>query len=435
MRKKKSDSESKDTVFIDPDYYKADITTYITDLINDGLYVAEIDTYDIVYINKNILDQLGNPPKEEWLHKKCYEILQHKTEPCDFCTNKYLKRKEFYEWEFFNPISLRHLKLKDTLIEINNKTYRLEVAQDITAQKDLERSLKEDIEEQIAINNCSEALKNIDFCEKSFGKLLKIIIDYFGASSAYIFELSNNEEYISEIYEKCAHGYFKSKSKFKNIRTEIVKDYFESLKKECILIQSIKNFTGKNIGFIGIENATKYPKKNSLLKVIAKFISDYLDRSELYRQMRQLSYSDALTNLKNRHSYIFELDKLQEKTPRTLGIAYIDVNGLKIANDTKGHDYGDELIQRLSIILTKLFKNTIYRIGGDEFVVLYQNIEKEDFKKKIEQFKIELEKHHKISASIGSSWCENCKNVLHQIEKAESLMYYDKKLFYNKIAE
>lgn len=65
------------------------------------------------------------------LGRKCYEIIQGYTSPCSFCTNLYLSRDKFYEWEFYNPYLDQKLILKDRKISWKGHTARIEIAYDV----------------------------------------------------------------------------------------------------------------------------------------------------------------------------------------------------------------------------------------------------------------------------------------------------------------
>ncbi len=97
---------------------------------------------------------------------------------------------------------------------------------------------------------------------------------------------------------------------------------------------------------------------------------------------------DILTGFYNRRSYNADTKKL---TPETMADDFVyvamDINGLKETNDSRGHDYGDKLIVGASTCMVLSFgnKGKLYRMGGDEFVMLL-NISKEELKEKLEEF-------------------------------------------------
>ena len=92
-------------------------------------------------------------------------------------------------------------------------------------------------------------------------------------------------------------------------------------------------------------------------------------------ETRLIAYSDPLTNIKNKHSYVEEeerIDKLiaQDKM-EDFAVAVFDLNGLKRVNDTKGHDAGDAYIVSACQAIEKFFDHeSLFRFGGDEFVAI-----------------------------------------------------------------
>ena len=90
-----------------------------------------------------------------------------------------------------------------------------------------------------------------------------------------------------------------------------------------------------------------------------------------------LAYRDSLTGIRNTTAYTEATAALEEEIKQPglrFAVLVADINGLKIANDTYGHETGNQLIVRTSQIICDTFKHSpVFRIGGDEFVVLLQN--------------------------------------------------------------
>jgi diguanylate cyclase (GGDEF)-like protein len=113
--------------------------------------------------------------------------------------------------------------------------------------------------------------------------------------------------------------------------------------------------------------------------------------------------------LSNRASFEQEMLRLTSVECRPLGIVVVDIDGLKLINETLGHKIGDELLVTASRILRKSFneKNFIARIGGDEFAVLLPNTPAEELDRLSQKVRIEMDTHNvlhpdfQISLSIG----------------------------------
>ena len=90
-----------------------------------------------------------------------------------------------------------------------------------------------------------------------------------------------------------------------------------------------------------------------------------------------LAYRDSLTGLRNTNSYwawITDFDKEIETDEIVFGVIVLDINYLKETNDKYGHDVGNKLIVSVAHIISNVFRRSpVFRIGGDEFLVILQN--------------------------------------------------------------
>lgn len=140
-------------------------------------------------------------------------------------------------------------------------------------------------------------------------------------------------------------------------------------------------------------------------KHVQNILATNLDREEQQREelnvAKTLIYVDALTNAKSKHAYV-ELEErvdtlIRENKINEFAIVVFDVNGLKIINDTKGHEAGDIYIKESFKLIKSIYKNSpVYRFGGDEFVGFLTD---EDYNNREEL----LEKFNKIVLSnIGT---------------------------------
>ncbi len=120
-----------------------EVTKHIPNDIDEIVYVADPETYELLYLNQPALDILDNPPESSWKGRKCYEVLQNKTEPCSFCTNHLLSDDCFYTWERYNEVTQKHYLLKDKWIYVDGKKMRMEIVKDKTKEVLLEKKLKE----------------------------------------------------------------------------------------------------------------------------------------------------------------------------------------------------------------------------------------------------------------------------------------------------
>jgi len=102
------------------------------------------------------------------------------------------------------------------------------------------------------------------------------------------------------------------------------------------------------------------------------FILDITERKKSERKLQYLSYYDYLTGLRNRHGFEHDSQLLLQKHAGGIGIIVCDVDGLKLVNDTIGHDVGDKLLQDVAKIIKKSVRedDITARVGGDEFCIV-----------------------------------------------------------------
>lgn len=124
----------------------------LMDSIESIIYVADMDTYEVLFINAYAKKLLG-----DITGKICWQTIQQGQDgPCSFCTNKYLLNtdgspKGLYSWEFQNTITDQWFYINDRAIQwIDGRIVRLEIAIDITERKEAEQKLEEE-REQLAV--------------------------------------------------------------------------------------------------------------------------------------------------------------------------------------------------------------------------------------------------------------------------------------------
>lgn len=86
------------------------------------------------------------------------------------------------------------------------------------------------------------------------------------------------------------------------------------------------------------------------------------------------------------------------------GIVFLDINGLKEANDKYGHDYGDQLIVKTADILNTVFNDNVFRIGDDEFIAFGLDIAREAFDRDIGRLHRLFDDEESCNVSFGSTW-------------------------------
>ncbi len=168
-------------------------------------------------------------------------------------------------------------------------------------------------------------------------------------------------------------------------------------------------------------------------------IIDITDRKQLENQLKQMAYFDDLTDLPNRKMLDRHIEKALARSKRhnhNFTLMFVDLDDFKLVNDTLGHDAGDlllqEVVQRINHTIRE--EDLIARIGGDEFIIVFEETTKEDVediaKRIVENVSLPYklnEQDARISLSIGiSMYPDDGEDKGSLIDHADKAMYYAK---------
>ncbi len=429
--------------------------------MNECVYASDIDTDELVYMNKKALRMYGIHSLDEISGKKCYEVLQHCSAPCAVCNNSHLREGEFIEWRHYNLLLDKDFEIKDTLVTDGGRRYRVELAIDADAvghdHECEEASRYENIE---AISN--EALR-IALQAPTPDMSLQVVLEYIGkalnGARTYIFE-KNELGGDDNTYEWTAVGVKPQKATLQNVPEEVCANWYRNfaenrhimiadledirendpLQYETLKRQDIHSLVvvplydnKKIIGFYGVdnppENALRYA--SNILHILGHFIISCIRRRNLMRELKVMSYNDQLTGLGNRYALNRYMSEVDEN--KSLGIVYCDVTGLKRVNDTEGHEMGDRLLINACESLRRVFGDYgLFRIGGDEFLAAANGVTKEELGERVRLLREDM-KEHGVNMAVGEVWTKDApKNPDALLTEAEKLMYKDKAEYYRR---
>jgi len=191
----------------------------------------------------------------------------------------------------------------------------------------------------------------------------------------------------------------------------------------------------------GDYHLNSFVESNDEIGILSKALKDsYSKISEYTAYINTVAYKDSLTGLKNSTAYAEATEKLNNEIAHgkpKFGILVADVNNLKNTNDTYGHGIGNELIIHSAKILADTFRtSTVYRIGGDEFVVILEGNDLECYpmliKKMDEAFSHEYitvnDDSISVSAARGASVFDSSSDRTFGdvFAKADNRMYLNK---------
>jgi diguanylate cyclase (GGDEF)-like protein len=426
--------------------------------LNEIVYVADADTYELVYMNRKGREMYGIGSLEGLRGKKCYRVLQGSAEPCAFCNNKRLKVGQFEEWKFHNPLLCQTHMLKDTLLEEGGRRYRLELTFDVSVLEQQQETIREYMDNETLIN---EALR-LSLTVSSPVESINVLLEYFGKSlksdRAYIFE-ENDDHTLANTFEWCADGVRAEKENLQSVPPEALEQWYRKFRRdepviipdleaekehdplayECLAPQDIHSLVvtplirnRQIIGFYGVDNPPKGTLANisMLLRIMGHFLTALLRRRDLVQQLSELSLYDQLTGCGNRHAMSVFVEELRPEA--SIGVVYGDIVGLKRTNDNEGHQAGDALLVRAGACLRSVFPEyATFRIGGDEFLALCPEISEEEMVRRAELLRVEGEAHN-VVISLGCVWRPDSTESIDKLLKlADAEMYQDKKRYYS----
>ena len=317
--------------------------------------------------------------------------------------------------------------------------------------------LNEDLNVSNTLIQCVQKLSNDLYKESTIDEILRIICEFYQAERCYVLDLDMDNKKANGIFE---YGKRHDDIHIENMvrlcleHTDLINQFFENQKSYYIedvtheipytspiyasfMQQKIHSIIvvpfmdHKQIkGVFAVDNPKQNYYQKDFLESLCFFIKTAMEREKEKTKLKNLSYVDSLTYAQNRNHFNEYIEQNRNKELHSLGVIYLDLNGLKEINDKMGHIAGDTLIISASYALQEIFLDNSYRVGGDEFVVIEQDVSEllffDQYAKLLKRMK-ELE----ISVATGCVWKETCSNLSETLQEADQKMYEDKKRYYS----
>lgn len=431
------------------------LSTLVASSLDGIIYVNDPKTYELLWVNDNCMRSFG---LESLGQHKCYELFQGLDEPCPFCPMAKSNFDSFYIWEFYNSKLNRHFLIKDKLIVHNGRPLHMEIATDITEKVLEQQVVRQKLEFEQTLIKCVRILLEEPDSRRAIEKSIELAGRQYRADRCYVFESSHdaeNRRVVHNTYEWCAPGIEPQRDSLQNIPIGLISPWMELfLSSREVVIENLDDIReahpelhavlerqgihrlfavplhldGLLTGFIGVDNPHDCLNDFTLLHSLAYFMDNTISRTRMADELRSISLHDSLTGLGNRNAYQATCKQLMETGAGNVGVVYVDLNDLKVVNDTYGHEKGDEYITSMSAIFATHFRSgDIFRIGGDEFVFLCRNIAQDMFHKKIRAMRMECEQKHPGALSLGALWEAKPGNLEVMIRECDRRMYEEKK--------
>ncbi len=326
-------------------------------------------------------------------------------------------------------------------------------------------SARNDLSVEKKLLDCIENLIMNDDFTAAVNSVLTTILEYYDADRTYIFEFQWRANLTRNTYEICREGITPQIENLQTVPIEVVARWIDSfedqeqntiifigdvdalkddparrLEYDCLHPQGVKSLiavpifiNGKLHGFLGIDNPRSHMDALTLLTQLTHIIANELQKRLLTEALTKKSYQDPLTGLNNRLAYDEMLEHLRGKE-FPVGVGFLDINGLKWINDMLSHDMGNKVIQKICTILNEhIEQQYIYRISGDEFVIIWPDVDYKVFMSAAKKLEAALFAEKNI-ASFGFVWGKEEDTGI-AVRKAEKAMRTAKNKFYAANAE
>lgn len=212
-----------------------------------------------------------------------------------------------------------------------------------------------------------------------------------------------------------------------------MKESFEKLHIRNIALIPLVDLQDTLAGFLGTFNMKHRWTDMWPLDSVSVSFSTLINTQHNYKIIRDMSIVDGLTKVRNRNSYhsaLADLAQAEAGALKSLAFIYFDANGLHEINNHLGHEAGDRMLQCLASEIMEVWDpKSIYRIGGDEFVVICLNISEAEVTGQTALIS-ENVSNHGYEVSVGIEWRDTDFNVNAMLKIAEERMQNNKRLYY-----
>ena len=178
--------------------------------------------------------------------------------------------------------------------------------------------------------------------------------------------------------------------------------------------------------------SVEYSEENQVMLLSLRDVhEEYTEHLRRRQELLDTMNRDALTSLFNRLKFKEDIGKLREKdNGQNFTCLYVDVNGLHELNNLLGHQKGDDMLCCVADTLKKYFPDdSVYRIGGDEFVALSTQLSKSEVEQAVNKVRRDLRRdNYEISVGIETGACGGHAEKI--VEAAEIAMRNDKENYY-----
>lgn len=407
-------------------------------------YVIDCFNYKIVDGNDAFFKML-NKTKEECINIECYKLIHNRERPCNLCKSIFWNSTDFFVWNQYNKVLNKDFLLKNKLVLFNQKKCMFTLATSISLVDERKNdNINQDISRSI-VSAISHLSKKYNY-EDNINFILELICSLYKSEFGFVFEIDKNDHISTHSLTKTSLSY-----DIKSKLSEIISDEFLSnpinnvrvlngqqevisvsynlynimIKFHLYNMLIIPIINNKNhIGYIiclnnnKIEESIYYDKIEEYSNNISYFISEEIIKNTLKMELNFEKNYDNLTGVLNRNAYRSYEMAYDADNIKNIGVLCLALNELNSINHTAGVLAGDQVLLNLAEILkTQFYHKPIFRLNGNEFLIIMKNIKYELFLEEIEILSKSLEKVG-LSMTYGKVWSSDEKELSYLVNSS-----------------
>lgn len=423
----------------------------ILDSLRERVIISDPKTYELVYLNASAREDFGIGPDDSLEGDFCYRALEGFDAPCRDCPNLMLRMDHVFSASHLCNRTGANLQVRSFLTTWEGRTLKLTIA--FNLDEYLESLAKDHVlvyQEMRANEAISRGIREAD-PEKGIERTIACIAENMQPERFLTFE-ERDDNTVSATYEWTAPGVVPLREELQSIpRTELRALYSKFVSERLVMVRDMEEFRkeypgfsfrihgvrsfvsgqlllqNQREGFTLVVNPSEesFQTSSVLYATLTDFIAVMIRNRNSIRELERQGMIDQLTGAGNRRA--LERRIRDWRGDGVLGVISIDLNGLKNTNDTKGHHAGDMLISETARVLRECAgEDCVFRTGGDEFVVITEDLEERDILLLIQHMRKSAE-NNGISMAVGfASIRGKVTDFDALLTKADFNMYQDK---------
>lgn len=373
----------------------------ILECVNSVIFISELDTGKLAYINQAGRNLLHLKGEEDYLGRDCSEFFGEFEEASEHSVAErdssdwYMKRGQT-----FVKATNVHASASSTTFTKDGIRYQLVISDNSAEAIRQKKILDQTIENEIAVTDALSVAMEKEDPDDAINSLLLELGKGFKADRSYIFE-ENEDGGFDNTYEWCREGVTAEKGNLQNVSEKILvpwnnafdrqgyliirnleeyrsidPEVYEVLKPQKIhslIVSPLVTVSNKRVGFFGVDNPDpeKLESSEIILGVLGHFISSLIEHRKIIERLRYVSERDDLTKAYNRTTAGRLLDSIHDSNPYTMLL--MDIDHIKSINEIYGTQFGDYVLQKITEKLNEYLRDFpafLARYGSDEFLVV-----------------------------------------------------------------